>query len=517
MHWSEKIAARLIAEHPQRETFVCASGISPSGQVHIGNFREVATTWFVAEALRKQGKQARFIFSWDDYDRFRKVPAGIDPGYAQYIGLPYTQVPCPCGHHASYAEHYEREFEAALAVFGITPEFIYQSREYRSGRYTHGILRALSARQEIYDILMDYKTGERSAEEREAYYPVNVYCERCGKDTTTVHAFDEESLNLIYSCTCGCYNTLHVPQAGNLKLQWKIDWPMRWGVEEVVFEPGGRDHSTANGSYAIASVIAERIFGHAPPVYEPYDFISIKGSYAKMSSSSGHNYTPDDLLKIYAPGNILFLFAKYQPAAAFTVGLDDDVLRNYLEYERYLKSYAGGPLQDDLRTAVELSLSAGNGGSTPAFGQVAALLPLVNFDLDLTRELLERSGDSFSEESFQAVTARAGYWLRHWAPHKLITVNGQPDRVLFASLDAEMQGWLKELCGLLSAEPMPEGELMAAVYDICRVEDARVSKQNHKRFFSVIYQLVLGQTEGPRIPLLVQAVGAQRLLALLDL
>ncbi|WP_151734031.1 lysine--tRNA ligase [Paenibacillus tengchongensis] len=517
MHWSEKIAASLTAAHPQRDTFVCASGISPSGHVHIGNFREVATTWFVAQSLQKLGKKVRFIFSWDDYDRFRKVPSGLDPAFAQYIGLPYTEVPCPYGCHASYAEHYEREFEDVLAVFGITPEFIYQRREYRSGRYAAGILRALAVRREIYDILMDYKTGERSDEEREAYYPVHVYCERCGKDTTTVHAYDDESQNLVYSCTCGCYNTLHVPQAGNIKLQWKVDWPMRWGAEDVVFEPGGRDHSTANGSYCVASVIAERIFGRTPPMYEPYDFISIKGSYAKMSSSSGHNYTPDDLLQIYAPGNILFLFAKYQPSAAFSIGLDDDVLRNYMEYERCVEAYHGGSLQDSLRTAVELSMTARDGGQAPSFNQTAALLPLVNFDLKLTRELLERSGEHYSDAAFQAVVRRAGHWLQNWVPHKLVAVNGQPDRERYAQLTAEVQGWVQAFCRLLRAEPLPEAELMAAVYDICRVADPKISKQNHKQFFSTLYQLVLGQPEGPRIPLLVQAVGTRRLLALLDL
>jgi lysyl-tRNA synthetase class I len=88
VHWAEKIAKQLIQNHPERQTFVCASGISPSGSVHIGNFREIVTTYFVTKALGKYKKNVRFIFSWDDFDRFRKVPMNIDPAFERYIGMP---------------------------------------------------------------------------------------------------------------------------------------------------------------------------------------------------------------------------------------------------------------------------------------------------------------------------------------------------------------------------------------------------------------------------------------------
>ena len=87
MHWAQRIAEELIERYPEKEMFVCASGISPSGSVHIGNFREIITTYFVVRALQKLGKKTRFIFSWDDFDRFRKVPKNIDPSFEQYIPL----------------------------------------------------------------------------------------------------------------------------------------------------------------------------------------------------------------------------------------------------------------------------------------------------------------------------------------------------------------------------------------------------------------------------------------------
>lgn len=97
MHWSEQWADQLIERFPDKPTLVCAAGISPSGAVHIGNFREIVTVHFVARALEKRGRDVRFIFSWDDFDRFRKVPAGLDPAFEKFIGMPYVEVPCPFG------------------------------------------------------------------------------------------------------------------------------------------------------------------------------------------------------------------------------------------------------------------------------------------------------------------------------------------------------------------------------------------------------------------------------------
>ena len=100
MHWSVQIAHRIIATKPDKEEYVCAAGISPSGSVHIGNFRDVATSYFVVCALRSMGKKAKLLFSWDEFDRMRKVPANVAavPGnedMEQFIGCPYIDVRNP--------------------------------------------------------------------------------------------------------------------------------------------------------------------------------------------------------------------------------------------------------------------------------------------------------------------------------------------------------------------------------------------------------------------------------------
>src|SRR5262245_15982312 len=158
LHWADAAAQRLVRDNPDKTTFVVAAGITPSGVVHVGNFREALTSALVAQALRDLGKSVRFIFSWDDFDVFRKVPAGLPPEYAQHLRKSVSSIPDPWGDSDSYAGHFIERFEAELARAGIKPEFIRQSVRYREARYAEGIARALSQRGEIRAILDSFRT-----------------------------------------------------------------------------------------------------------------------------------------------------------------------------------------------------------------------------------------------------------------------------------------------------------------------------------------------------------------------
>src|SRR3989338_6385658 len=113
-HWADSTADEVIKEFPDEETYTCAAGISPSGKVHFGNFREVMTVDLVVKALKDKGKKVRFIYSWDDYDRFRKTPKNIQKDLNEYIGTPYCFIPDPFDCHENYGEHFEQSFEESL-------------------------------------------------------------------------------------------------------------------------------------------------------------------------------------------------------------------------------------------------------------------------------------------------------------------------------------------------------------------------------------------------------------------
>ena len=520
MHWAEEMAREIIRKYPNEEVYTCASGISPSGSVHIGNFREIITTYFVVRALEDLGKQTRFIFSWDDFDRFRKVPKNIDPSFEQYIGLPYSDIPDPYGCHGSYAEHFQSEFESALEEMQIDVEFIYQNKEYRSGRYNSKILYALQHRREIYDILMAFKTQIPNDDERESFYPIGLYCEDCGRDNTRILSSTKDERSLEYKCSCGHHAHLDVLSARCIKLNWKIDWPMRWQEENVIFEPGGRDHSSETGSFNVSKKIVNDIFAFHAPEYVAYEFIGIKGGGSKMSSSSGNVLTPGDLLKVYTPQVLMFMFSKYQPSAAFNIGLDNDVNRNFSEYERHLSQLESGRLEND-DIAYALSLAETRESETkrniPKFSQVAGLLPLINYDQTLLRQVFERSGEHFSLREVSEIADRVEYWIQTYNHEKNICVNENLNKKYFDTLISDDRMWIEAFSSIVQnwSDYKPE-EVMRRVYDICFDVDVKIKRSNQKRLFKHIYNLILGQDSGPRIPLLIEAVGIEKCKNLLN-
>ena len=160
--WVARLADEVIAESQRRapgKPVVCASGLSPSGPIHLGNLREVMIPHLVADEIRRRGIESDHLISWDDYDRFRKVPAGIDPSWAQHIGKPLTAVPAPPGStHTSWADHFRAELVDALAELGIEFRGVSQTAQYTSGAYREQILFAMRERAHIDAVLARYRT-----------------------------------------------------------------------------------------------------------------------------------------------------------------------------------------------------------------------------------------------------------------------------------------------------------------------------------------------------------------------
>ena len=258
---SYDIADKIIARNPNKEEYVCAAGISPSGSVHIGNFRDVATSFFVVKALQKKGKKAKLLFSWDDFDRLRKVPSNVQQitqGFEENIGKPYTFITDPFNQDESYGVHFEKEFEESLKRLGVEVDARYQTKNYTSGLYREHIIHSLNKRKEIYDILMKFKTQDANDEDRENYYPISIYCEHSLKDNTKVTSYDPQTGDIEFYCSdCQQTHKVNVNTYNLIKLVWKVDWPMRWLYENVDFEPGGKDHASINGSYDTSKEISK--------------------------------------------------------------------------------------------------------------------------------------------------------------------------------------------------------------------------------------------------------------------
>lgn len=507
MNWALEEAKKLIEKYPAKEEFVIAAGVSPSGFIHIGNFREVVTTFFVGKELENLGKKVRFILSFDDFDRFRKVPNGMPESYSQYIGMPYTSIPSPFSENKTYAQEMEERFIEELNRLSIHPETISQTEQYKSGRYDEKIKLAMKRRKDIFDIMSKYKTQDFSEEDRNNYYPISLYCEECGKDSTTILGYNEITGDLEYKCSCGHHHIQNINNGGNVKLQWKVDWPMRWQQEGVIFEPGGRDHSAENGSFVVSKEIADQIFNYDAPAYLAYDFIGIKGGNGKMSSSTGNVLTLTDLLAVYDKNLILWFYAKNKPNHQFNIALDDDVLRAYTEYDRMVKAYFEGKLDD--RNASVLSLTGVNTNylNNPNFGYIANFLPMVNYNEEALAKLLSEENIDCSTIYFKNRLLRARCWLEKYNNSK-INVLDEFNQEFYDTLTCEEKEWLKMTISVLKNEYNSTQELQTDLYSIVKTDNdnPKELKARQKRYFQIIYNLILGRNSGPKIGLLLSAM-----------
>ena len=529
MHWAETIAQKIIQKNPNKEEYVCAAGISPSGSIHIGNFRDIATSYFVAKSLRKMGKKAKLLFSWDEFDRMRKVPvnvAKVRDDMEKYIGCPYVDVPNPFPNStaANYAEYFENEFEESLEKFGIKMEFRHQAQMYRSGKYKDYVLLALKKRGEIFDIIDSHRTQEAQEGEREAYYPVSIYCPKCGRDTTKIDSLSDDCIKAKYSCKCGFAGDFDFSKDFNCKLAWKIDWPMRWCYEGVDFEPGGKDHASINGSYDTSKHISKKIFGYDAPIFQGYEFIGISDSGAstgKMSGSSGLNLTPDTLLKLYQPEVLLWLYSRNEPLKAFNFCLDDGILRQYFEFDKMYNDVKNGTANELTKSIIELATVEGRRPNPVPMGLIVQLGSVVNFNLKMLELVFEKIGTPFKYEEFKDRLERAKYWLEKCSPQDMNKLRVTRNWEIYDSLNEQEKQEISQLYDYLKNASYDLSELQTELYAIPKrvrgltVEDKEL-KACQGAFFKNVYKLLIDKEKGPRLYLFLYAIDSSNYLPLLD-
>lgn len=526
MHWSEEIAERIIKRNPNKEEYVCATGISPSGSIHIGNFRDIATSYFVVRALRKKGKKAKLLFSWDEFDRLRKVPvnvAAVNSDMEKYIGRPYVDVENPFKESdaSSYADYFEKEFESSIGEFGIDMDYRHQAEMYRSGKYTKYILEALEKRGQIFDILDRHRTQKAKEGERENYYPVSIYCSECGKDTTKITSLSSDCTKATYECACGHKGEFDFTKDFNCKLAWKIDWPMRWMYEGVDFEPGGKDHASPHGSYDTSKDIAREVFSYEPPIFQGYEFIGIKGTTGKMSGSSGLNLTPGTLLKIYQPEVILWLYSKTEPLKAFDFCFDDGILRQYFEFDKMYNAVKDGTASNAQLEIMYNTTVEGREIETVPMGHLVQLGSVVDFNVKMLETVFEKIGTPYKYEQFKDRLERAKYWLEHCAPENVNRLRETRNWDVYETLDENGKKEVEALFSFISKGGYDLDELNKKLYaipkEVCGGElDEKALKALQGTFFKNVYKLLIDKEKGPRLYLFLFAIDPKKYVGLLD-
>jgi lysyl-tRNA synthetase, class I len=516
-HWSETAAKNIRKIFPDAPIYTAAAGISPSGVVHFGNFRDIITSYAAYLQLKSQGLNAKFIFSWDNFDRFRKVPAGVPENFSQYIGMPLTSVPSPAEGFNSYAEYFQKPFEESIKELGIDLEYIYQTDEYKSGRYDEFIFLALKKRKEIAKILLSFMTekGKHEAEIVEEeyienYYPISVYSRFSGKDSTKVLSYDGEKSITYYCADSKKTETVDLSKDRIAKLAWKVDWPMRWGIENVVFEPGGHDHASPGGSFDVSSVIAKEIFGIKEPVFVEYKFVGIQGGGVKMSGSKGNAVSPKQLLEIYEPALLKWLYMRKSPGQAFSLAFDTEIYRQYDEFDREINAS---------EESTALKLSGYNKYKNPIpFKQAVALGQITQWNEEKTKQLISDLKANYDERSVQIRLSKARNWLLEYNPREIIKLLDKVNAEYFSAMPKESQEQVRKLRMELVAEYSSIAELEKLVYTIPKNLN-KSDKENapaQKEFFKHIYNLLIGKDAGPRLSTFLWAIDRDYVLKLLN-
>jgi lysyl-tRNA synthetase class 1 len=526
--WVSRFADAVTAEAERRnpgQPIVVASGLSPSGPIHLGNLREVMTPHLVADELRRRGLACTHILSWDDYDRFRKVPAGIDPRWDRHIGKPLTSVPAPAGSgHPNWAEHFRAPMEAALARLGVAYEGISQTERYTSGAYRDQVLLATAGRHRIDAVLARFRTkagpvppGSDPADDdgtaAVGYFPYKPYCSACERDLTTVTAYDEATTSFSYTCACGHSETALLSDHRRGKLVWKVDWPMRWAYEGVVFEPSGVDHQSPGSSFAIGGQLVEEIFGGQRPIGPMYAFVGISGM-AKMSSSRGGVPTPGDALEVMEEPVLRWLYARRKPEQSFTVAFDQEIHRLYDEWDALAHRVAESTATEADATAYDRAVRTAAGPlprtSRPfPFRTLASVADITTGDAEQMLRILGNLDPGHPLESLAQARPRLDR-ARTWVDTQLPAQGDAEREALDLLLDGMDEHWSPEgLSRFVYAVPKLQAGLSP---DAPPTPELKVAQ---RAFFALVYQLLIGRETGPRLPTLLLAADADRVRKLL--
>lgn len=503
MLWPDKISDDIEGNSKKysQSHIIIRDEKTVSGRVHIGSMRGVAIHGAIHEVLDERGVKNDFLYEINDFDPMDGLPVYLDKDvYAPYMGKPLCAIPSPDGKAKNYAEYFAEEFQSVIEKAGFRPTFYRLSEVYRSGKMNDVIRLALTNAKKIIEIYKEVSGSERS----DAWLPINVICENCGKvSTTKAISFDGEKV--AYACydlewTKGCGHKGAVsPFDGNAKLPWKVEWPAKWKVIDVSVEGAGKDHSTKGGSRDVAVRISREVFNNEPPFDVPYEFFLVGGK--KMSSSKGEGSSAKEISDLLPPS--LFRLALLGKDINQAINFDpsgDTIPVLFDTYDRLAEQYFSNEKNDQGRLFEIIHSPDERKRLTnhflPRFSQVAFLVQMPHMDIE--EEVGRIKGNPLTDEDKRELALRSTYaknWLKTYAAEefkfdlqKEVVPAGTKD---FTQLQKDS---LKQILSFVEENQVLDGQLLhTALHDI-----RKATGIEPKDFFSAIYISFLGKPEGPK-------------------
>ena len=492
--WPFEEARKLLARVESRQKagqpvkgVLFETGYGPSGLPHIGTFGEVARTSWVRHAFETISDIPTHLIAFsDDMDGLRKVPENLPQPemLAANLGKPLTSIPDPFGTHESFGHHMNARLKSFLDRFGFRYEFYSSTATYKSGRFDEALLRILAN----YDKVMAVMLPTLGEERQQTYSPFLPVSPRSGKVLLAkVVAHDVAKGTITYVEEDGSHETVPVT-GGHCKLQWKPDMGMRWAALGVDYEMYGKDHLTSAVLYDAIC----RIAGGTPPDQYMFElFLDEKGQ--KISKSKGNGITIEEWLAYGSPESLaLFMFQK--PRAAKRLHFDV-IPKAVDEYIAYLEAYHVPETTDEQR--LENPVWHIHAGQVPAERypvSFALLLNLVSASNAHNREVLwgfirAYSPEPVSPESNPGLDRLASFALRYYEdfvrPSKVFRAATDKERAALEDLAARLDGLGDERNGALVQD---------VIYEVGKAHGF----EPLRAWFGALYEVLLGQTQGPR-------------------
>ncbi|MDR2966340.1 MAG: lysine--tRNA ligase [Methanobacteriaceae archaeon] len=503
-HWIERIADEL--KEWDVEKHVIASGTSISGSIHIGNSCDVFIANAIGKQLKESGEKSLTIWIADDHDPLRKVPYPLPENYDKYLGMPYSNIPCPDGCCGSFVEHFEKPLFDVLDDFKIelTPYSGFEM--YKNSSYNEYIRIALKNADKIRDIFNKYREHPLAND----WLPYNPICEKCGRvNTTNSYTYDEDIVS--YRCECGYNGNMDIT-SGNGKLTWRVEWATRWKIFGVTCEPFGKDHAASGGSYDVSKIISEEIFDYKAPYPVPYEWITLNGE--AMSKSKGVFFTPKQWLEIGSAESLnYFIFRSkpmkhkdFSPNMAFLdfmdqfdkvekVFFDEEEAPSEKEGKKFKKIYEIAQIQD----GKPLPFRPPYRFLTVAY-QIAGdnnekIFEILKKNSQLTKSFKNKEFRDLTEKELEEFNQRINHvknWLDKYGP-KFVKFQVMK-KIPRLELSDEAKAFLLDLANLLDEKEFNSAEkLHDEMYEILKINGLKPQKA-----FQAIYKMILGQKQGPK-------------------
>lgn len=503
--WPFQEATRLIKRMERTKKdgpVVFETGYGPSGLPHIGTFQEVARTTMVRRAFELlTGRETQLISFSDDMDGLRKVPPNVpDPAQLEpFIDIPLTKVPDPFGTHESFAHHNNDRLKAFLDQFGFEYTFLSSTEEYESGRFDAMLIRMLEKYDDVMNIILP-TIGDDRKKTYSPFLPISpttgkvLYVpmlERDAKAGTVV--FEDENGERVETSVTG----------GAVKLQWKADWAGRWFALDVDYEMAGEDLTE---STKLSSRIVKALGGVPPEGFNYQLFLDETGK--KISKTKGNGITIDEWLTYAAPESLaLYVFQAPKKAKKLYF---DVIPKAVDEYWAFVGKY---PEQDGAK-ALDNPAWHIHQGKPPADVPPVSFAIILNLvsasggaDPDVLRGFIKKYRPDASAAELAATDGMIDFAGRYFEefikPHKKFRGPTDKERAALEMLSSR----LKEI-----GDDGSEDDYQTAVFDAGKAQDY----ENIREWFTGLYEVVFGQSEGPRMGAFTKIFGARAVAGLID-